>query len=109
MPVVADYVVVMARGRIGAEGPPTSVVQKIFGDNSYKVVVRPYTGNDRGAVIKLARELGAKAVQVGDTVIVYTSNPDVFVGILTNMRTRVEVAPVGIGDVVLALGELDEG
>ena len=114
LPLVADYVVVLSRGKKIAEGNPGNVIRDVLGPCSYKVIVRSrysekaMSATDRVDVMSLISSASdvCQAVRLGDdTVIVYASSPQHVVSIAEDYGLDVEVAPVGLGDIVLALGE----
>ena len=112
LPLVADYVVVLSRGRKAAEGNPGNVIRDVLGPCSYKVIIRSrYSANGAGieSSMDALRESSngvCRFVRLGeDTVIVYTSSPQYVVSVAEDYGLGAEVAPVGLGDIVLALGE----
>ncbi len=112
LPLVADYVVVLSRGKKIAEGNPSNVIRDVLGPCSYKVIIRSrYSTNGTSieSSIDALRESSngvCRFVRLGeDTVIVYASSPQHVVSVAEYYGLDVEVAPVGLGDIVLALGE----
>ncbi len=112
LPLVADYVVVLSRGKKIAEGNPSNVIRDVLGPCSYKVIIRSrYSTNGTSieSSIDALRESSngvCRFVRLGeDTVIVYASSPQRVVSVAEYYGLDVEVAPVGLGDIVLALGE----
>jgi len=112
IPLVADYVVVLSRGRKVAEGDPSNIIRDVMGNCSYKVIIKSNhsiglvnANSVRTALNDMSFGICRIITLTSDTLIVYTSDPRYVVDIVEDRGLDVEVAPVGLGDIVLALGE----
>lgn len=100
VPIVSDYIVVMNRGIKILEGPPKETIDKVLSGYRKKIIIRGLKGDK---VVEFI-DPHSKVIALGDTVFIYTSDPDRTIGRLSDLDVKVEIAPVGIEDVVLILG-----
>ncbi|BEP17894.1 hypothetical protein PYJP_12460 [Pyrofollis japonicus] len=112
VPLIADYGLVMSRGRKVAEGKPAEIVQRVFGDCLHRVILRPRHNMLVGyeeVLRNLIDNSVCKAVRLSeDMVILYVRDPSMLITKAREAGFEVILDRVGIGDVVLALGERDE-
>jgi ABC-2 type transport system ATP-binding protein len=104
---VADRVLMLNRGRIIADGGVRELLDKVLGGVKRKIVIK----ESQVQLKELIEAIGKDHVivrTIGDMTFIYTDNIGVATSILSNYGVRFEVNPVGLEDVVIVLGGVDE-
>jgi ABC-2 type transport system ATP-binding protein len=108
---VADRVIVLSKGRIVADGSVSELIDKVLKGVKRKLIVRGSI--DRVKAIANTLNVGnAIARVVGDTVFIYASSEMLSDMIINHIHLKgynvsIEVAPIGLEDVVIALGDTE--
>jgi len=108
---VADRVIVLSKGRIVADGSVSELIDKVLKGVKRKLIVRGSI--DQVKAIANTLSVGnAIARVVGDTVFIYASSEMLSDMIINHIHLKgynvsIEVAPIGLEDVVIALGDTE--
>jgi ABC-2 type transport system ATP-binding protein len=108
---VADRVIVLSKGRIVADGSVSELIDKVLKGVKRKLIVRGPI--DQVKAIANTLSVGnAIARVVGDTVFIYASSEMLSDMIINHIHLKgynvsIEVAPIGLEDVVIALGDTE--
>ncbi|MEM4971274.1 MAG: ABC transporter ATP-binding protein [Sulfolobales archaeon] len=100
---ISDHVLVMNRGRIIVEGSPSELLASFFRGVSGKIVIKDV---DIGRInnILIGGDANTKIITVGDTIFIYTADIRDLSSKLVNLGLKVEIAPLGLEDIVINLG-----
>jgi ABC-2 type transport system ATP-binding protein len=108
---VADRVIVLSKGRIVADGSVSELIDKVLKGVKRKLIVRGPI--DQVKAIANTLSVGnAIARVVRDTVFIYASSEMLSDMIINHIHLKgynvsIEVAPIGLEDVVIALGDTE--
>lgn len=108
---VADRVIVLSKGRIVADGSVSELIDKVLKGVKRKLIVRGSIDQVK-AIANTLNVGNAIARVVGDTVFIYASNEMLSDMIINHIHLKgynvsIEVAPIGLEDVVIALGDTE--
>ena len=108
---VADRVIVLSKGRIVADGSVSELIDKVLKGVKRKLIVRGPIDQVK-AIANTLNVGNAIARVVGDTVFIYASSEMLSDMIINHIHLKgynvsIEVAPIGLEDVVIALGDTE--
>ena len=108
---VADRVIVLSKGRIVADGSVSELIDKVLKGVKRKLIVRGSIDQVK-AIANTLNVGNAIARVVGDTVFIYASSEMLSDMIINHIHLKgynvsIEVAPIGLEDVVIALGDTE--
>jgi len=108
---VADRVIVLGKGKIVADGSVSELIDKVLKGVKRKLIVRGPIDQVK-AIANTLNVGNAIARVVGDTVFIYASSEMLSDMIINHIHLKgynvsIEVAPIGLEDVVIALGDTE--
>ncbi len=98
---ISDHVLIMNKGKIVVEGSPNALLASFLKGIDKKIVVRDV---EVDKVNNALAGVEAKVFTVGDTVFIYATDAKDLSSKLVNLGFKVEIAPVGLEDIVINLG-----